>query len=250
MNENRENSFLSEWSIYNSGERIKTKYAASSLPALSCDLSKFANCQIAKQKKSVFSGKKANLLEHYQKLESEFAGASRLSHLLACTIVVIRRTDGKGPGVELFNRIITEFGDQVASELNLRWLTSYFDTITDIGTPAQKGVALACATLANIVKIYETELKRCHAPIDWPPTKTYDFNKQLFDGVIPFGLMKGNLVDNMLIRFDNMGKSNPEMAPFIDAMFYKLHTLNTVFHRIIKLREAPINSSDEDLLKI
>jgi len=77
---------------------------------------------------------------------------------LICCIVMIRRTEGSGPGMVLFQRIISEHTDQICSELNTRWLVSVCDTFADHGqTPAQRAIGLAGSLLANTVKLYETE---------------------------------------------------------------------------------------------
>lgn len=229
-----------EWPAFYCDAPIMVGDADKSLPKLDCSLDVFVKSKVKCDAKGTWPGREKNLITHFQKLQPEFGGKSRLSHLLACCIVVIRRTKGSGPGLELFHRILNSYAETIVAEVNLRWLTSICDTLADFGeSDNQKLTAFNGTLLANTVKLYETELRLFYPDRPWPPSATFHKHGELFDGVISYWTEGGDMIENMIERLDKLLKIDRTAGLVVGELVLRLIKENTVFHRFAEIAGQP-----------
>ena len=206
------------------------------LPDPECDLLSFMTAKVTANPGGSWAGRKADLTEHFLHLEPEFHGRPRLTHLLACVIVVIRRDPTDAVGKKLFWRIVREFGQEIADHLNLRWLTSVCDTFMDIAEdPVDRATAMAGSLLANTIKLSETERLLFHPPQPDPPLYRFSRGGALYDGVITFWVGKGDMVTNLLSRAAVTLENSGAAAPFTGAIIARVLEERTVWQRMMKL---------------
>ncbi len=222
-----------EWPAYFSNRRIDNDCLVSALPDISCDLDKFRKVLVPGKRSKTWPGREKDLNKHFHRLQPEFAGLSRLSHLLACTIVAIRRSGGDNHAKRLFFRIVGEYDDLLARELNLRWLTAVCDTFVDHDIdPLSRAHGLIGSTLANTVKLYETELRLFYPKIPNPPTVRFDRGGELFDGVISFWVERGDLIKNLFQRSERALEAESNAAVFVEEIFKRCMNSDTAFKRL------------------
>jgi hypothetical protein len=144
-------------------------------------------------------------------------------------------------GRKLFNRIVREYGQEVAGHLNLRWLTSVCDTFMDVASdPLDRATGLAGSLLANTVKLSETERRLFHPP--QPDIPLYRFSKggPLFDGVITFWVAKGDMLTNLLSRAAATLEHAGAAAPFTGEIIARVLEERTVWQRMLKLQGTSV----------
>lgn len=229
------------WSAYFSDKTIGIKNADDALPPADCSFEPFVDDIIcSNEKKKPWAGRSKNLIEHFHKLQPEFVGASRLSHLLACLIVVLRRDSTNERALLLFWRILDEQIDVIRSELSLRWLVSISDTIADFGRSSGECAIGMCASVyANTTKLHETELRIFHPKRPWPPKKRLNSGGKLFDGMNSFWVEKGDLIENMFERSQQLAKAEPVAGKVLMEVIERLKGGPTVYRRFKRLSGKP-----------
>lgn len=206
------------------------------LPDLECALQPFMDALVTADPGGSWAGRKPDLTEHFLHLEPEFHGRPRLAHLLACVIVVLRRDPADMAALRLFGRIVSEFGQDLPSHLNLRWLTSVCDTFMDVSEDrTDQATALAGSLLANTIKIAETERRLFHPPQPDVPLYRFSRGGALFDGVITFWVGKGDMTTNLLSRAAATLDQGGRAAPFTAEIIARTLEERTVWQRMMKL---------------
>lgn len=237
------------WPFYFSDQEATIKNAENVLPASNINLTSFSKSTITGKRQKSWPGRDRDLNKHFHKLQPEFCGSSWLAFLLVCCIVTIRKTDGSGPGLTLFHRILSEHTEQVCTELNSRWLISVCDTFADCGvSDTQRALGLSGSLLANTVKLYETERKVFSPKRPWPPKARTGVNGALFDGIIGFWLTKGDMVRNLITRIESVSHTEPVAGAVVREIIFRLMQNDTAFRRIPELankKELPL--IDENL---
>lgn len=224
------------WSAYFSDQVVIENNAADSLPAVDCAFESFAAEIIPGKQSTTWAGRSKDLIEHFHKLQPEFSGMSRLSHLLACTIVVLRRDAECEQARKLFWRILDERFDDIRSELSLRWLVSISDTIADFGrTSGERAVGLNASVFANSAKLHESELKVFYPKRPWPPRKRMSPGGELFDGLITFWTEKGDLIENMFARSLRVAELEPTAGKVLTEVMDRLKKGPTVYRRFTRI---------------
>jgi len=204
------------------------------LPDIDVDLELFASEKLIGNPGKTWPGRNRDINKHFHNLVPEFVNRSRLAHLLACTIVTIRKTNGSGPGLMLFNKIIDNHLDHICLELNTRWLTSVCDTLADCGrNDAQKALGLCGSILANTIKLSETELKVFHTKRPWPPNAKVRSEVRLFDGLISFGIEKGDMIANLFERIEKASQYDTIGGRVVAEIAQRLIEHNTLFRRFL-----------------
>ena len=237
------------WSAYFSDKIIAVNNADTALPAVDCPLVPLADEIIPGEGNSkAWAGRSKDLIGHFRRLQPEFAGASRLSHLLACLIVVLRRDAENERALKLFWRILDEQFDVIRSEISLRWLISIADTIADFGrNTGECAIGLSASVYANTAKLYETEQKIYHPKRPWPPKKRLNSGGELFDGMISYWIEEGDLIENMFARSVRISKSEPVAGKVLMEVIERLKKGPTVyrrFNRISGKTSVPILDTD------
>jgi hypothetical protein len=236
IKKHKKHTLYQAWPFFFSNNIYPPTAFETCLPDDAVDLTVFLQTPIVGQKGGTWPGRSDNLNTHFHNLLPEFVGRSHLAFLLACCIVVIRKSNGTGAGITLFHRIISEHTDEICSELNTRWLVSVCDTLADHGkNGAQKALGLGGSLLANTVKLVETERNLFQVPRPWPPKRRLKHNKRLFDGVIGFWLENGDMIENMIARIETVGKEDPVAGAFVGEILLRLIQFDTVFKRTTQI---------------
>jgi hypothetical protein len=232
------------WSIYFSDQKKFVKEAGKALPDDTCALEPFADDIIPGNPSGAWAGRSKDLIAHFHNLQPEFSGASRLSHLLACTIVVLRRAPNCEKAHKLFWRIMDEQFEVIRSELSLRWLVSVADTVSDFGrNTGERAIGMSASIYANSAKLHESELKLFYPKRPWPPRKRFSAGGDLFDGMLTYWTEKGDLIDNMFARSQEVAMLEHTSGKVLMEVIERLTIGPTVyrrFNRISGVKAAPL----------
>lgn len=218
------------------------------LPAADIDLAPLLAMTIPGPAGPTWPKRHRNPPDHFRALEPEFGTRPRLTHLMACLIVALRRAPGPGTAWTLFHRIAAEHGEAVAEAMNTRWLTSVCDTFCDMGDPLERMTGLTGTLSANLVKLAETERRMFYPPRPWPPGNRLMQTGKLFDGVISYWVTGGDMVDNMLGRADAVLSDRNPATPFLAEILARLAFHDTFLQRLMQLndgREIPLASPEQ-----
>ena len=238
------------WPSYFSDRTILMESAEEALPLPNVKLEAFLDDIILGQSKASWAGRSVNLIEHFQKLQPEFSGASRLSHLLACTIVVLRRNPECSNARILFWRILDGYTDAILSEISLRWRVAITDTIADLGrSTGERAVAFSASVFANSTKLYESELSIFYPQRPWPPKKRLSAGGELFDGMRTYWTKKGDLISNMFERSSRIADLEPIAGKFLQEIIARLSYNETVYKRLALIAGKPDVPMVEDEVK-
>ena len=202
------------------------------LPAPDADLTPLRDDIIPGGKGKTWAKRNRNILEHFRNLEPEFRGCSRLCHLLACTIVVLRREPANTTAQGLFHRLVNEYGSQLADDLNLRWLASVCDTFLDHGrTGEDRAIAMTGSMTIALVKLGETERRLYYPAVPWPPKLRFRRGGEMFDGVISFWPERGDMIENLLNRCNDILESDSPSAAFTAEIVARIGSRNSSMSR-------------------
>lgn len=153
-------------------------------------------------------GRLPDLKDHLDRLEAEFGGRDQLSFLHAALTVLIRREVALRSSLEAFRNLWEVAGPQLCQNLDLRWLISACDTIADHPVrEVDAARALLASTLANTVKLYETERRAVGEPRltqELVDATAKDRPGLLFDGMTRFGIQGGDMIRNLLLRLQRL----------------------------------------------
>ena len=181
-------------------------------------------------------GRLPDLNEHLDRLEAEFGGRDSLSFLHAALIVLIRREIALDASLRAFRQLWETATGQLCQNLDLRWLISACDTIADHPTRDADAVrALLASTLANTVKLYETERRatgETGLTQELVDAAAKDRPGLLFDGMTRFGIQGGDMIRNLLLRLDraNAVRRDPVQRLTVEVI-NRVLTGPTVFQR-------------------
>ncbi len=174
------------------------------------------------------SPKKIPLLDHLQSLEHEFEGQPLLYLYHAVLIVLIRRDYKTQEIFQEFDRLWQKYPQELATQLNLRWLASAADTFIDCHPDATvKALMLNVIVLLNTIKIYETE----HASKPMIHSNELTSKQPLFDGLETFFLNRDDSLLNMRRRMDQISQSTPH-GLILNTVFDRLHSHDNAYSRL------------------
>ncbi|MDJ0859886.1 MAG: hypothetical protein QNJ03_12445 [Dinoroseobacter sp.] len=229
-----------QWPALFEDEALKADRAQDALPDTNVPLEPFRDVKVAGRRGPTWTGRDADLITHFRKLQPEFADASRLAHLLAACIVVLRRAPDCAEALELFHRIMKNHAQDVVSQMNLRWLASVSDTLADHGvTQGQRALGIAGSLLANTLKLTETE-RRVYGPSrPWPPKVRWSKGGPLFDGMITFWVEKGEMIDRMRARLNDVASEDQVAGPVVSEIMQRAHRHDTVYRRFAEMAGQP-----------
>lgn len=224
------------WPAFFDQHDVRIAAAAQALPAPGVDLAPFATAVVGGRRGNTWAGREPNLIRHFRKLQPEFADQSRLAHLLAATVVILRRDPECREAAELFHEITIDHSLQLASEMKLRWLVSVTDTFADLGrNQGQRAMGIAGSLLANTLKLSETERRLYAVPRPWPPQRRLAGGGALFDGMITYWVEKGEMITLMTERLERVCAEDPQAGPFTREILRRAHRHNTVYKRLSDL---------------
>ncbi|MGJ8671445.1 hypothetical protein [Rubritalea sp.] len=188
----------------------------------------------------IFQGKSEDLHEHISKISSEFSKCSALTLYNASLIVAIRRQLHIETNLERFDTLWQSHHKVLLNELNLRWIVSTCDTISDYGSKSERALSTATSFLVNTVKLYETE-RDCSSKKD-APLRENDFY-ELFDGLTSFKIGGGDMIKNLTKRVGNLDDDSISSKLFMAAT-QKILLHNTVYGRLEKVQTKNKWSTD------
>jgi len=227
------------WPAYFDGDLPEDAPLSRTLPVRGTPLEPFAEAVIPGPAGSTWAGRHRKPINHFRALEPEFGGSTRLAHLLACCIVLLRRDPENGRARHLFQRITTRQGASVAPAMNLRWLTSVCDTFMDTAeSPLDRSLGMTGTLLANTIKIAETERRMFSPPRPWPPKATFIRGGHLFDGVIAYWVGNGDMIENMLDRVLRTLPPESPATPFVHEVIKRCFAQDTTLGRIQALQDG------------
>ena len=227
-----ERSIRNEWPQYFQISFVESQGA--NLPDPKCNLDGFANSLIYGKQTKVWAGRSKNIIEHFRQLEPEFGGKKRISHLLACVIVALRRDPSSATANALFQRITDDFGQMIAEDMNSRWLTSVCDTFVDVAqNDLERTLGLTGTLFANTMKLVETKIKAFHPKRPWPPSERTGSPATLYDGVIPFWIEGGDAIDNLFGRIERSLKVKSPAAPFVQEIINRAIENDTALSKMM-----------------
>ncbi|MEM9394434.1 MAG: hypothetical protein AAGA38_11285 [Pseudomonadota bacterium] len=228
------------WPTFFESRSIAKDHAPNALPDPDVPLVPFLQTRVAGRRGRTWTGREEDLIQHFKKLQPEFADASRLAHLLAATIVVLRRAPDCAEALQLFQRILSDHSAAIAPQLKLRWLASVCDTLADHGVDqGQRALGLAGSLLANTLKLSESE-RRIYGPNrPWPPKVRWSSGGPLFDGMITYWVEKGEMIAHMRDRLQRVASQDPSVGPIVVEVMERAHRNNTVYRRFAAMAGHP-----------
>ncbi len=225
----------SSWPSLFDNQRYGPSNLDRALPAPDCNLALFLAETVPGPTGPTWTERRPNLRKHFLMLQPEFAGKSRLAHLLACSIVTIRRSEG-AHGLALFFRIWETHGPEMGQQLTARWLVAVCDTLADHGrAPEQRAIGLCGSLLLNSVKLFETERRDYYPKRPWPPRKRFARDSHLFDGLWAYWTKGGDLIDNMRDRVAAIAELDAIAGPFMVEVFRRVEANDTSYCRLARL---------------
>ena len=158
--------------------------------------------------------------------------------MVAKTIVLIRRGSEIKENYKTLETLLTKEGDFLLKNLNLRWLISISDTISEHSSCFENRALALCATiLGNTVKIYETEryLERNTNSLEDPERlRTLQSERvPLIGGMSGFCIGTDDTLRNMRFRMDTVCKNNP-IGKLLLEIFTRIQYEDTGYSRLKK----------------
>ncbi|WJS86336.1 sulfotransferase family 2 domain-containing protein [Paracoccus sp. TOH] len=220
---------------------------ANELPSPDIDLEVFYTTTVPGVSQKNWLGRERSLLDHFHMLEPEFGGRSRIAHLMASAIVVLRRDAGNEDAKKLFFRILNECPDIVSRNMNSRWLTSVCDTVADIAdNELDRLLGLTGTLFANTIKFSETERKFYYPPRPWPPQRRIGKAENIYDGVFTFWVKGGDSMKNLMGRVEKVLEIDRPAALFVKELVLRAMEGDTVYARLSSIagRNTPFAKQD------
>lgn len=183
-------------------------------------------------------GRLSALDEHLAMLAREFAGASQLEYLMACTIVMLRRGIEVPKHLARFRRLWFWHGRFLRTRLDSRWLISAADTFVDFPrSSTEQACAMAAVLLGSTVKLYETERLMTRASSGdsgqrigrWP--RNQELPAALFDGLTSYQVGCGDMLKNLEVRFERVVRQRGPAPAILGELMNRMKTHDSIFSR-------------------
>tara|TARA_B110000008_G_scaffold142833_1_gene144510 strand:+ start:1470 stop:2204 length:735 start_codon:yes stop_codon:yes gene_type:complete len=210
------------------------------------DIVSLKNTLIPGKKKVYTHGSSKNLKEHLKNLRGEFIGDPELCYVVAKKIVLIRRESKLRENFQGLEALLKKEGDFLFKKLNLRWLISIADTISEHSqSPEERALALCATILGNTVKIYETErfLEENETSKSNPERlKLLQSSRvPLIDGMSGFCIGTDDTLRNMFFRM-NTSCQGTYVGKLVQEVFRRLQSENTGYSRLKNKHTRPRTS--------
>ena len=210
------------------------------------DITSLKSTIIPGQKKVYTHGSSKNLKEHLKSLRDEFIGDPELCYVVAKKIVLIRRESKVSENFQSLEKLLKKENEFLFKKLNLRWLVSIADTISEHSELREERALALCATLlGNTVKIYETErfLEENETSKDNPERlKLLQSSRvPLIDGMSGFCIGTDDTLRNMLFRMNTLCE-NSYVGKLVQEVFSRIQSENTGYSRLKNKHTRPRTS--------
>ena len=198
------------------------------------------------QKKVYTHGSSKNLKEHLKSLRDEFIGDPELCYVVAKKIVLIRRESKVSENFQSLEKLLKKENEFLFKKLNLRWLVSIADTISEHSESREERALALCATLlGNTVKIYETErfLEKNETSKDNPERlKLLQSSRvPLIDGMSGFCIGTDDTLRNMRFRMNTICEDS-YVGKLVQEVFSRIQSENTGYSRLKNKHTRPRTS--------
>ena len=210
------------------------------------DITSLKSTIIPGQKKVYTHGSSKNLKEHLKSLRDEFIGDPELCYVVAKKIVLIRRESKVSENFQSLEKLLKKENEFLFKKLNLRWLVSIADTISEHSDSREERALALCATLlGNTIKIYETErfLEKNETSKDNPERlKLLQSSRvPLIDGMSGFCIGTDDTLRNMLFRMNTLCE-NSYVGKLVQEVFSRIQSENTGYSRLKNKHTRPRTS--------
>jgi len=116
-----------------------------------------------------------------------------------------------------FRDVVEKNIDRICEELDTRWLVSICDTYVDFGDSNEKRNAMFIVMIANIEKLWATNLLMYDVKLN--PQKLHKLKENkvipLWDGMYSFNINHGDMTNNLYKRLNNL----MDETPFLNKIF-------------------------------
>lgn len=219
--------------------RHRKRWGAGKHSRLANDLEPLKHTLIEQSDKVARTHHIASLDEHLANLRVEFAGQPELLYEHGKLIILIRRGFEVAQNYARFRRLWDEESAFLCEKLNLRWLVSAADTIADHDSDmGQRAIGMVSSTLANTVKIYETDRFLFGTSSKEPlPARMEDLDqnrRNLFDGMRLFLVGSDDTLRNMRWRLEPFF-SQGAAGELARTVYDRMQVHDTAFSRLRNL---------------
>lgn len=159
------------------------------------------------------NGRISDLDKNIKLVKTEFIGKPYVCHELVVSIIHIRRNIDYDVHEQRFYHLLDKYKEILLKELNLRWLVSICDTIVDTGNEVDSGSAMLVSLLLNSFNIQVTLLDSLSETQPTPEELKNVRCRPTWDGMISAGVIRGDMMYNMITRFNNVVNKSPVISP-------------------------------------
>ncbi|MEW2911744.1 hypothetical protein [Leisingera sp. JC11] len=217
------------------------------LPPADCDLNALLEQRIAELADTPDTPvDRCNALHKRALFRSEFAGQPELWALHALCISILRRQPPQPQARQLFLRIWTEHGSQLAAALPVRWMIAAATTFADHGeTIDQRLGGQGLMLLFDLIKLHDSERRQSGRKNSdgFPRQRGGPKPDDLAFGMVPYSLDRGDLDMNLLARLWRHAENDAVLRPLgVQMLRMVMSDPRSIFGRIQRYK----NRTDRD----
>ncbi|MBY6137867.1 hypothetical protein KUV26_00280 [Leisingera daeponensis] len=207
------------------------------LPPADCDLTALLEQRISEvPDTSDMAEDRCNALRKQALLRAEFSGQPELWALHALCIAILRRQPPHPLARQLFLRIWTEHGKDLAAGLPVRWLIAAATTFADHGeTIDQRLGGQGLMLLFDLIKLHDSERResRRKNSVGFPRQRGGPKPDDLAFGMVPYALERGDLDMNLLARLWRHAENDAVLRPLgVQMLRMVMSDPRSIFGRI------------------
>lgn len=135
-----------------------------------------------------------------------------------------------------FKEVIENNIDEVCKNFNTRWLISVCDTYADYGNELEKRNAMFIVLIANLEKIWATNLLMYDVKLNTSKLSQLKKNKviPLWDGMFSFNINHGDMTNNMIKRLNSLLVQTPVLEKIYNTVLKRMKENDTTFANLDK----------------
>lgn len=120
--------------------------------------------------------------------------------------------------------------NEVCRSFNTRWLISVCDTYVDYGNELEKRNAMFVVLIANLEKLWATNLLMYDVKLN--PSKLSELKKNkvipLWDGMYSFNINHGDMTSNMIRRLNSLFVQTPVLEKIFNTVLKRMNNNTTL----------------------
>jgi len=135
-----------------------------------------------------------------------------------------------------FRNVVEKNIDQICEELDTRWLVSICDTYVDFGDSNEKRNAMFIVLIANLEKLWATNLLMYDVKLNSHKLHKLKENKviPLWDGMYSFNINHGDMTNNLYRRLNNLMEGTPVLNKIFLTVLKRLTENDTILANLSK----------------